>query len=425
MIRRFPALWLLLASVAIAHEVPDDVSIRIFVKPEANRLRFIVRVPVNALIDTQLPMSDGPGYLIIPESIPMLPTAARIWVSDLLVLKENGQPLDHPAVVETRMSRMSDPAFSRYEDALTHVNGANLPDNALVTWDRAALDVLLDLPVKSPRSAFTYTPRFGRLGVRVTTTLTFLPVGGGQRNFIYEGDPVPFDLDPGTAYSAARFFKTGLDYFWNENDNLLFLFCAVLLLRRISDVIPFALAFGLSQSTVLIAATYHKGPGPAMAPALSATAMALCVVFLALEAVVKGIAPSFRWLLAVVAGIFFGGGFWFFLDPVQQFGGTHRLLSTVAFNGGIETAQFLALAVSIPVTHLIFRYVLAEKIGTVMLAGLAAHIAWHRMADRAILLNRLPVQFPSFGFVDAALLAAVFMAGWFIRFNQRSTNQSA
>lgn len=425
MIRRLVALTLIAGSFAAAHEVPDDVSIRIFIRPEGNKLRFLVRVPVNALIDTQLPMSDGPGYLIIPESIPMLPTAAHVWVSDLLQIQENGSPLDRPTVLQTRLSRIADNSFTDWDSALAHANGPDLAANALVTWDRAALDVLLEVPVKSAASALTYRPRFGRLGVRVNTTLTYFPPGGGERTFAYEGDPEPYQLNPDTSYTAARFFKSGFNYFLDETDNLLFLFCAALLLRSARSVISFAAAFSVSHAAVLIAAAWHTGPAPAMVPALAATAMALTVVFLALESVVKGVAPGSRWMLAAIAGIFFGGGFWLHLDPLVQFGGINKLVSVLSFTAGIEVAEALALFVMVPVTALVFRLVLSERIGTMILAGIAAHIAWHRMTDRAIMLNRLPLQWPAFGVADIALLAAVFAAGWFIRFSQRSTNQSA
>ena len=412
----FRALCLLLTFTcfATAHEVPDDVRISIFVKPAGNRMRIIVRVPVNALIDTQLPVSEGPGYLIVPDAIPMLPTAARVWVSDLLVLKENVTSLDRPRVIQTRLSRMSDTSFVTYEQALAHMNGPDLPANALITWDRAALDVLLETPISSAQSAFTFTPRFGRLGVRVTTTLTFLPSGGGQRIFEYEGDPEPYELNPVWNHAAFHFVRLGFLYILSETDHLLFLFCAVLLCRRFRTLIPFVAAFAVAHSAVLIAAAYNRGPGASMVPALAGTTMALAIVYLALESVVRGIAPRQRWIMAVVSGIFFGSGFWFFLQPELQFGGEHPLASVLSFNSGIELALALAIAIMLPAVNLVFRFALADKIGTIILAGLAAHIAWHRMTDRALLLSRLPLQWPAISFVSIALFAVVLAASWFV-----------
>lgn len=414
MIRKALALLLALCACAAAHDVPDNVTVRIFIKPIGNRLRFVVRVPVNAMIDTQLPMSDGPGYLIIPDSIPMLPGAARVWVSDLLRLREGETQLESPQLLQTRLSRMSDPSFATYEEALAHVNGPDMPANALVTWDRAALDVLLETPIQSPDSVFTFTPRFGRIGVRVMTTMTFLPPSGGQRNFVYEGDPEPYKLNPPWNYAAIRFLKQGFGQIFSETDSLLFLFCSVLLFRKFRALIPFVIAFALSHSLVLLAAVYGRGPGAAMVPALAGTAMALTVVFLALESVVQGIVRSQRWIIAVAAGIFFGAGFWVSLQPELQFGGAHPLISALGFNLGLELAQALALAIMVPVVGLMFRFALADKMGTIILAGLAAHIAWHWMTDRALLLSRLPLQWPQFSFPSLAVFAVTLALGWYL-----------
>ncbi|MDE0830885.1 MAG: hypothetical protein OSB03_16955, partial [Vicinamibacterales bacterium] len=46
----------------LAHDIPGDVTVQAFVKPEAQRLRLLVRVPLEALSDMVFP-TLGPGYL--------------------------------------------------------------------------------------------------------------------------------------------------------------------------------------------------------------------------------------------------------------------------------------------------------------------------------------------------------------------------
>ncbi len=54
-------------SSASAHEIPTDVVIQTLLKPDDNKLEFLVRVPLEAMRDVNFPES-GPGYLVISEA---------------------------------------------------------------------------------------------------------------------------------------------------------------------------------------------------------------------------------------------------------------------------------------------------------------------------------------------------------------------
>jgi hypothetical protein len=358
-------------------------------------------------------MLPGPGYLDLAESDPMLPVPANVWVADILSLYEGDTRVAKPVVQKMLISRQTDPSFNSYAEALAHVNGPKLPANSLVMWDRAVMDVLLETPIRSDRSDFTFVPRFGRLGVKVTTTFDFLPADGGVRVYEYEGDPEAFKLNPSWDQAAAHFIEAGFFNITDQTDHLLLIFCIVLLLRRYRALIPFVAAFTLAHSFALIASAYNLGPAGVWLPPLTYTLMALSVVYLALECVMAVTTPARRrkrWTAAIACGIVFGSGFWFALYPVWQFGGDHPLVSVLSFNLGIELGQFLALALLIPAVDLFFRFVVAEKIGTLILAGLVAHMDWHRMVDRAYALNRFEsqLQWPIFDlqWMVAALVAA-------------------
>ena len=407
--------FLVLAGTAFGHEVPDDVRINIFARPSGGKLQLIVRVPVPALIDTLLPNLPGPGYLDLEQSEPMLAVPANVWVADLLTLYEGDTRLPKPIVLKTLLSRPTDPSFNSYAEAFAHVNGPKLPNNAQVLWDRAVMDVWLETPIQSDRSDFTFVPRFGRLGVKVTTTLDFLPPNGGVRTYEYEGDPEPFKLNPAWDQSAAHFIEAGFLNITDQTDHLLLLFCMALLFRRFRALVPFVAAFTVAHSFALIASAYDLGPAALWLPPLTYTLMALCVVYLALESVMSITASTHvrknRWLAAIASGLVFGSGFWFALRPVLQFGGDHPLVSLLSFNLGIELGQFLALALLVPALDLFFRFVVAEKIGTLILAGLVAHMDWHRMVDRAYALNRFESQLQWPVFDLPYMLAAAIIAG--------------
>ena len=83
-----------------------------------------------------------------------------------------------------------------------------------------------------------------------------------------------------------------------------------------------------------------------------------------------------------------GFGFSFALRETLQFAGSHLLTSLLAFNVGVELGQLLVLVVLVPALQLLFRYVVAERMGTIILSALVAHTAWHWMIDRGRDLSR-------------------------------------
>jgi hypothetical protein len=397
--RAVAALTLLTALLApmpaAAHEVPDDVTMRIYLKPANGKMQVLVRVPVNALIDFLFPTLGDTNFLDLPETNRQTADAARVWVADMLTIYEGDRQLARPLVLKTIVSRDSDRSFATYNEALAHVNGPPLPGSALVAWDRAVLDVLLETPIRSGRSDFSLVPRFGRLGVRVNNNVGFLPVGGGQRNFVYEGDPERFRLDPAPADAALHFAQLGLFHILGETDHLLFLFCLILLFGSFRALIPFVAAFSAAHSASLLASALIPGPGPVWLPRVVGTLMALFVIYVGLECVVPATLERYRPLVAVSGGLVFGSGFWFFLEPALQFGGNHPIISALSFNAGIEAGQLLALALLVPAVGLFFRFASNRRLWTMIFAGLAAHIAWHRMTERAFTLSRVPIEWPS------------------------------
>ena len=87
-------------------------------------------------------------------------------------------------------------------------------------------------------------------------------------------------------------------------------------------------------------------------------------------------------MMAFGFGLVHGFGFSFALKQTLQFAGDHLLTSLLSFNIGVELGQLLVLAVMIPALELLFRYVVAERMGTIILSALVAHTAWHWMTER-------------------------------------------
>ena len=179
-----------------AHEIPGDVTVQAFVKPEGQRLRLLVRVPLEAMQDMNFPIS-GPGYLDLVGAERLLPNAATLWLGQEIALYENGSLLPEPEITAIRLSLPSDRSFVTYEDALAHLTtGERLSSDTQLIWRQAMLDVALDYAIQSDRSDFSIRPGVERLGLRVITVLRFLTPDGAERPFELRGDPGVVPLDP-------------------------------------------------------------------------------------------------------------------------------------------------------------------------------------------------------------------------------------
>jgi len=400
------AMTLALASGASAHEIPNDVMVRAFVKPSGDRLNVLMRVPLQAMRDIDFP-SRGAGYLDLAKTGPLLPGAATLWISDFIELYENGTLLPKPRVVETRVSLESDKSFASYDQALAHVTldnkGAGIPDGTDVYWNQTMLDVLFEYPIRSDQSDFSIHPALDRLGVRVLTVLRFLPPSGVIRAFEYEGDPGLVRLDPRWSQAALRFVKLGFLHILDGTDHLLFLLCLVIPFRRFGALVPVVTAFTVAHSITLIASAYNLAPDALWFPPLIETLIAISILYMALENIVGGSTLRRRWVTAFGFGLVHGFGFSFVLRDTMQFAGSHLLTSLLSFNLGVELGQLLVLLLLIPVLDALFRYVVAERMGTIILSALVAHTAWHWMLDRADRLRRFQFQWPE---ITAALLAS-------------------
>jgi hypothetical protein len=102
-------------------------------------------------------------------------------------------------------------------------------------------------------------------------------------------------------------------------------------------------------------------------------------------------------------GLVHGFGFSFALRQTLQFAGSHLLTSLLSFNIGVELGQLLVLVLLIPVLDVLFRSVVAERLGTILLSTIMAHTAWHWMSERFELLRRFRFEWPV---IDAAFLAS-------------------
>ena len=425
------ALWVVFAvfllvwaaATPAAHDIPNDVTVQAFIKPDGQHLRLVMRVPLGAMRDMDYPKPRGrtnADLLDLERADQSLRDAATLWLSDFLDLYENDRPLGAPQIASVRAALQSDRSFAGYDEALAHVTGPRLPETTEFFWSQGLLDVLFEYPIQSDRSKFSIRPRLGRLGIRTLTILRFLPPDGSVRSFEFYGDPGLVRLDPTLRQAAFQFLELGFFHILDGVDHLLFLACLVIPFRRFGPLAAVVTAFTVAHSITLIAAAYNLAPDALWFPPLIETLIATSIVYMALENIVlagrsalglggepegAGLndrALKRRWLVTFAFGLAHGFGFSFALRDTLQFAGPHLLSSLVSFNLGIEAGQLVVLVLLIPAVNLAFRYLVREQLGVILLSAIVSHTAWHWMIERLGTLRQFRFQWPV---VDAAFLA--------------------
>ena len=411
-IRRFAECLVLLAaavgwsSATHAHDIPSRVTVYAFVKPAGNELTALLRVPMEALSEIVFPLR-GPGYLQISEAESAQEEAARVYITESIHFFENGVELTEKELITTRVSLPSNRTFRDFETAMENILSEPLDDGVNLFWRQGVLDILVTYPIDSEDSQFSVNPELGTLSEETTTVLRFLVPTGAERVFNYLGNPGLVELDPRWHQAALRFIEMGFLHILEGIDHLLFLFCLVIPLRRVRALIPVVTSFTIAHSITLISSAFGLAPNVLWFPPLIETLIALSIVYMAFENIV-GAKLEHRWIVTFGFGLIHGFGFSFLFSETLQFAGGHLFSSLLAFNIGVELGQLLVLILVIPILNLLFRYLIDERIGAILLSALLAHSAWHWMLDRGGQLSQFSYQAPV---MDGIFLAALMRWG--------------
>lgn len=418
-VRRLCAALLLAVACAApallsAHEIPNDVTIQSFVKPDGATLRLLVRVPLIAMRDVIWKYqgqdsldSKGVETLDLVRSNQVLNDAAVLWITDDVAVYENGTPLKQ-TVAAVLASPSEDRSFEAYDSAFALLSAPQ--QSVSVSVPTGYIDVMLTYPITSASSRFSIEPKWGRLGQRAVTVVRLMLPGDAVRAFEFTGNPGRVDLDPRWFQAAWRFVKLGFEHILDGTDHLLFLFCLVIPFRKFRSLITIVTAFTVAHSITLIASAYDLGPNSLWFPPLIETLIATSIVYMAIENIV-GAKLHRRWLITFGFGLVHGFGFSFALKQTLQFAGSHLLTSLLAFNVGVELGQLLVLILLIPALGLLFSRVVQERIGTILLSALVAHTGWHWMTERYAAFRQYDLSMPEFTPALIAELLRYAMAG--------------
>ena len=193
----------------------------------------------------------------------------------------------------------------------------------------------------------------------------------------------------GTAAGAVEVMKTfipaGVHHILIGPDHLLFLFGLLLLGGTWKSLVKIVTAFTLGHSLTLSLATLGVFSPPA---AIVEPGIALTIVVVGADNLMRGGGRDLRPWAARVFGLVHGFGF---ASVLREFGLPKEALgwSLFSFNVGIECGQLLVLALMLPALVL-FRRVVPERAGVIVLSAFATHTAWHWMTERWDALRQAP-----------------------------------
>lgn len=394
------ALGLALSSPtpADAHDVPNKIVLQGFVHPEGDTLNVALRVPLIALLNTDMP-KRGPGYLDL-ERIQELRQAEAATADS--VRSFQGNTLLRPASIESQLSLPSDESFNSYETALEHVQGPLPPTHTDIYWNQGFFDVHFEYPVRSDDADFALEVRLPpELGSRTELALQFIGSDGGESAYRVTEGSGRVVLDPRWYQAAWTFVQSGFGHILGGLDHLLFLLCLVIPFRRVGPLLPIVTSFTVAHSITLIASMYDLVPQGPWFPPLVEMLIAASIVYMAIENVFA-VNLKRRWVIAGAFGLVHGLGFSYGLQESFQFAGDHMLVSLASFNLGVEAGQVLVLLIAVPLLLALLSDRLLGRVGVVILSVLVAHTTWHWTVDRARVLTE--VSWPP---LDAELVSAL------------------
>lgn len=401
-----------------AHEIPARAVVTIHVVRTADTLRLWVRAPLEAMRDVTFP-TLGDGTLDSRRLGPALHEAAVLWIAPALGFRGVTGARREPAVLAARVAVPTDRSFDALDALRQHFAAEPLDTAPGLRAAGAWLDVALVLDVP-PNEPLHVEPAFAHLGQRTTTQWRFHESDGTVRTLTYDGDPGSMPLRPRPWDAFRRFVPEGIQHILGGLDHLLFLLLLVLGERRWRPLIGTVTAFTVAHAVTIGATALDFVPTAAWFGPLVETAIAGSVLWLALAHIVRGPdRPAHGWPLAFAFGLVHGFGFAMALGDKLQFAGVHRVSALAAFNLGIELGQLAIVLAAVPLlSWLLRRAGERARVVTIVLAALAADVAWHWVLERgegfaaAIAVAAPPVwdAVALLGLVRVVLVATVALA---------------
>lgn len=406
---------------ALAHDFPLHTVMNSFVRIESDRADLIIRVPLDMVHSVPFPL-NGRRYNL-QSSGPAI-QQALIGIANDIEIQENGVRLI-PSSSIGHLTLPSDRSFEDYSQASAAL-AQPMDISTEIYFDQGFLDAHIVYPISSAKSVFTIrTILAPDLGDYAKLTVRFMPLNAGSRAFMITSSSGRVPLNPPWYRAAEGFVVLGVSHILSGLDHLLFLLCLVIPIRQLRVLIPVITAFTFGHSVTLIGTAYDLAPNGNWFPPFVETAIALSIVYMAVENIV-GAKLDRRWMIAGLFGLVHGFGFSYALKESLQFAGSHLLVSLLAFNMGIEIGQLFMVTLMMAGLWLMFRHARHPRIGAIVLSAFVAHTAWHWMMERGAVLWQ--TQWPPITAISIVILArwaaVLLLAGGAAKLLSRLTKRS-
>src|SRR6267143_1096755 len=365
-------------AVANGADLPAEVVLQGFAKPDEGRLRLLVRIPLDLLASFGLP-KRGPGYLDLARIDDKLKQVAAATARQI-ELRVDGVPLV-PTARKARISVLSDRSFTSYAAARAHLDGPPLPAETELFWNQGFFDAELEYPLRSSDAHLSVRMNVApELGRRLKLRLEFLPANEAARSFTLTGGLGWIALAPRWYEAAWLFAKQGFTAALSF-ERLVFLLCLIAPFRQFRTVLALVLAFIALQAFTLTAAAVVDIRGIRWLTSLYAAGLGAAILLLAIGNLA---APSVRvrWAISAALGALGGFGLGRVLDDAWQFTGTHPVVSAVSFNSGVAAGEVVSLALAFALMRLVFARLLPASLAVVVVSAVLGHLGWHWMIDR-------------------------------------------
>ena len=199
-----------LALAAAAHDIPTDVKIKAFVKPEGQRLELLIRVPLAAMIEVDFP-TRGPGYLDLARADEALRHAAKLYLIDNIDALRRRRARCRRRASSTRAFRCLRPLVRVLRAARAHVAGPPLAGRprALLEPAAARRAARISDPLR-PLRVLDRSARGPARAATSSTALRFLPPGGADARLRVPRRSRPRAARPALASGRVALRRVGL-----------------------------------------------------------------------------------------------------------------------------------------------------------------------------------------------------------------------
>jgi hypothetical protein len=389
---------------AASRPIPEVVNLKVFVRLENGSLDLLVRVPLAAVKDIQFPTRGEAGYLDLEALASMLPGAADHWIAGGFEVFDHGEPASRPEVDQPRIATISDQSFDSYQSAIDHLGAPPVAATENLFLDQVWFDMRLRYRVASEQPAIAIDPKVAGWGVRVSTDLEIVDAGRQVRGVTFEGYPGRIYLAPRWTDAGRQFMDRGTRS--SAAPRRCCCSCSVSCCRFAGyrPAIPPVVAF---VSTLLIGCSRRPWDSPlrrcgsrrfSLRSKSGHPPRGVCQHRRSGDAAP---AHSVRVLRRPDLRLEHGVG----PEPMLQFGGSHPLVSVLAFCAGATATLVAAAAIMIPVMSYLFSRARTERIERIIVSALAADTAWGWLTERWSQLAKIP-----FGVVFETGAAAMFCA---------------